>query len=223
MSTNSIYPHEGDGQAPVAQPNRIAGGLPLQSREGAPNPRNLESLRLRQDFAATLGVERDQLIIPCRKPNEQEFFRVRPGEKWRFQTWIFEDKSQNLSGDSYLIDPGLQSMLEGQIFPACLYLCVNRNGSLFVWPVKLATKRGQPNQWYASAQEIAKVAETRWLKVESDQAAGMYVPQVAKGELGEPKWPSNLTLEQIILERTFKDHYLDHPDHPVLKATRGEV
>jgi hypothetical protein len=125
--------------------------------------------------------------------------------------------------DVYLVDRKLRDALTGEVYPACLFLCINRQKTLFVWSVKLAGTDGRTNQWYSSALEIAEAAQTQWVKAVPDQSAGLYIAHVATGNLGEPEWPKDMTLEEIILDKCFKDHYLKDPSHPVLKALRGEV
>ena len=41
---------------------------------------DLDSLRLKQDFSETLGVQRVLSHVPVRKPNKTNFIRVHPGE-----------------------------------------------------------------------------------------------------------------------------------------------
>src|SRR5215510_6980570 len=47
---------------------------------------DLESLRLSQDFASVIGVQKLLTTIPVRKPQAQEFIQVHPHEHWRLQT-----------------------------------------------------------------------------------------------------------------------------------------
>ena len=44
---------------------------------------NLEELRLSQDFADTVGVKKEILTVPVRKPDRQSFVRVHPDESYR--------------------------------------------------------------------------------------------------------------------------------------------
>jgi hypothetical protein len=43
----------------------------------------------------------------------------------------------------------------------------------------------------------------------------------AKDALGEPRWTARSLDELLAL--AFKDHIIGDPDHPVLRALRGEV
>lgn len=64
---------------------------------------DLDSLRLSQDFGAELGGQKILTVVPVRKPNRQEFFRVHPSEEWRFPTALLSLKEER--GESYLIAP----------------------------------------------------------------------------------------------------------------------
>ena len=55
---------------------------------------DFENLRLTQNFSELAGVKKAIITIQVRKPNRQEFIRVRPGEDWRFQTAVLELKEE---------------------------------------------------------------------------------------------------------------------------------
>ena len=184
----------------------------------APDPFDPESLRLSQDFASTIGVKKVLTTVPCRKPNRHEFVRVRPGEAWRLETGLFEDKVHR---EVYLVRREVWPELTGEVYPACLFLAVNRQGDVFLWPVRLPGVDGRSNPWNDSALAAARLAESRWVGVAANMGAGMYDTYEAAGELSEPTWPELLLVE--ILRLAFKDRFIQEPDHPAIRALRGEV
>jgi hypothetical protein len=173
---------------------------------------------LSQDFASAIGVKKVLTTVPCRKPNRHEYVRVRPGEDWRLETGIFEDK---INRENYLVEPSLWADLLGELHPVCLFCAVTRQGSVFFWPVKLPGADGRSNSWNESALSAATLAESKWVKVSANMAAGMYDVFEAKGELAEPEWP-DLSFQEL-LRLAFKSRYIETVDHPTLKALRGEV
>ncbi len=189
-----------------------------QPNNPAPDPFDLESLKLSQDFSAAIGVKKVITTVPCRKPNRQEFVRVRPGEDWRLETGLFEDKIQK---DMYLVGSDMWSELAGEISPACLFLTITKQGDISLWPVKLPGVDGKTNSWNESALAAAKLAETKWVRMAANMGAGFYDTFQATGELSEPEWP-DLSLQEIV-KLCFKDRLIDNIDHPVLRALRGEV
>src|SRR6185436_6150304 len=95
---------------------------------GASDPFDPVALRLSQDFGSSIGVKKVLTVVPCRKPNRHEFVRVRPGEDWRLETGLFEDR---INRDLYLVRRELWDELAGDVYPACLFLAVNRQGDVF--------------------------------------------------------------------------------------------
>ena len=69
--------------------------------------------------------------------------RFRPGEDWRLETGVFEDK---VNREVYLVQRDLWAELAGEVYPVCLFLAVNRQGDVFLWHVKLPGSDGRiPN------------------------------------------------------------------------------
>ena len=63
---------------------------------------DLNSLRLSQDFTASVSMQRLLTSVPVRKPHRQEFIRVHPEDSWRLQTAVLEVKDDN---ETYLVAP----------------------------------------------------------------------------------------------------------------------
>lgn len=206
---------------PNGQPDDSPSDAPVSDASGAgdepaPDPFDPARLRLSQDFASSIGVKRVLTTVPCRKPNRHEFVRVRRGEDWRLETGVFEDK---VNRDVYLVAPPLWSELLGEVQPVCLFLSVNRQGDVFVWPCKLPGADGRSNTWNESAMAAAWLAESSWIRLAANMGGGMYDAYEAAGELSEPTWPE-LSLQQI-LKLCFKDRFIQTLDHPVIRALRG--
>lgn len=182
----------------------------------APNPFDPESLRLNPN-SFDVSIKKVIAIIPCRKPGSQEFVRVHPGEEWQIDVLILEDQETR---EYYIVDRSLHEHLAGECFPVKLRLAVTRNGTPFLWLLKLS-KDGRSNRWNDSAMIAAKEAETRWVRMKSNHSASYYNIEVAEKINHEPDWPE-LTFEEI-LELCFKDRFIDSPDHPLLRKLRGEV
>jgi hypothetical protein len=218
MSTSIVSDPSGNGKAvseakQAAPINRMAGVPP---EAAVPDPFDPASLRLSQDFGATIGVKRVLTVVPCRKPNRQEFCRVHPGEDWRLETGVFEDK---INRDVYLVAPALWSDLLGEVVPVCLFLGTTKQGDVFLWPCKLPGADGRSNSWNESALAAARLAETRWVRLAANMPGGMYDVFEAASELAEPTWPE-LTFSEI-LKLCFKDRFIQTVDHPAIKALRG--
>lgn len=185
--------------------------------QAAPDPFDPATLRLSQDFASTVGVKKVLTNVPCRKPNRQEFVRVRAGAEWRLDTAVFED---SLDREVYLVANDMIPELAGEVRPICLRLAISKQGNLFLWPCKLPGPDGRSNHWHESAAEAATHAEKRWVRVSANMSAGMYDLAKATGDLLEPTWP-DISFRDVI-KLCFRDRLIDSHDHPLLKQLRGE-
>lgn len=188
------------------------------SVDSVPDPFDPALLRLSQDFGGTIGVKKILTVVSCRKPNRHEFVRVRPGDDWRLETGVFEDK---VNRDVYLVRRELWDELVGEVCPVCLFLAVNRQGDVFLWAAKLPGQGGRTNDWNDSALASARLAETRWVRIAANMGAGMYDTLEAAGELSDPTWP-DLTFPEI-LKLCFQGRFIQSIDHPVIRALRGHV
>lgn len=181
---------------------------------------DLESLRLSQDFVSQTGVKPLLSSVAVRKPNRQEFIRVRPGDEWQFDAGCL---TENSTKDIYLVHASLVEELRGDVKPTCLRASISRGSKTpFLWPIGLPGPDGQWNSWHASAATAASLAEENWLKVTSDRNANTYRTHLAEATYPEPEWPVDLSLKELI-GLAFKDRIIDSIDHPVLRRLRGEI
>jgi hypothetical protein len=196
---------------------------PAPAQPAPPDPFDLGSLRLGSDYAAGLGVRRVITTIPVRKPSKDEWFRRRPGEGWMLTTAVLEVE-KGVERSTYLLARHLWTEYSGEVTPAVLYVCMNRQGDLFVWRVKLPGPDGRANTWTESALEIARAAETTWCRMKSDMTNGIYTHFVPADDvvLPEPAWPADLTMGDII-KIAFRGRLIETADHPVLRELRGEL
>ncbi|MFO0967885.1 MAG: hypothetical protein U0793_20180 [Gemmataceae bacterium] len=158
------------------------------------------------------------MTVPCRKPAKEWFVRCNPS--LRLETCVLELKEDR---ETYLVAPPLWQELasESTFGPRALYATMNRQGVLFVWPVRLPGPDGKIDDWNRSALEAASMAESRWVRVASNMALGAYDVFEATADWPEPDWPA-LPLNEI-LRVAFKGRVIDSLDHPVLRRLRGEA
>lgn len=197
-------------------------GLAARSTDlasASPDPFDPKNLRLPTDFSAGTAVRKALTKVPCRKPNRHEFVRTRPGVGWRVETAVFEDKLNR--GELYMIDQSLWVDMAGDIHAVALYLAANRQGDVFLWPCKLPGTDGRTNDWNDTLLTAARLASEKWVRVASNQRAGYYDVFEATGSLSEPEWPE-LPMREL-LKLCFGNRFIQGPDHPILRALRGEA
>lgn len=191
-----------------------------QTPEPAPNPFDPARLRLPQDFGTTLGVKKALLTIPCRKPSKEWFLQVHPDESYRVQTAVLELKEER---EIYLVDPELWPELatsESTFGPRAIFTAINRQGVVFLWPIRLPGPDGKLDDWNQSAIEAATMATGKWVRIAANMSLGAYDVFLATAKLPEPEWPEVSFGE--LLKVAFKNRYIDTFDHPVLLRLRGE-
>jgi hypothetical protein len=102
-----------------------------------------------------------------------------------------------------------------------LFAAVNRQGVLFVWPIRPPRADGRADEWNRTALEAAERATKGWVRVAANMTLGAYDVYEAPGQLGEPDWPTMPFKE--LLRIAFRDRFIDSLDHPVLRRLRGEA
>jgi hypothetical protein len=181
---------------------------------------NLDSLRLPPDFAAAVGVKKLITTVPVKKPSKEWWVRTHPNPDYRLSTAVLELKEDR---ETYLVAqplwPGLAS--EPTFSPRLLVSAINRQGVLFLWPIRLPGSDGKVDDWSRSAMDAANEAKTRWVRVSADMSLGAYRVDVATGRLPEPEWPD--ITPQGIIDVAFRDKKIADWKHPVLQRLRGEV
>jgi hypothetical protein len=185
-----------------------------------PDPFDPERLRLTQNFADKVGVQKLLTTVPVRKPAKEWWIQAHPAEKYRIQTGMLELKEDR---EIYLVDPTLWPALamETTFSPRLLVTTINRQGTLFLWPIRLPGTDGKIDHWSRSALEAAQAASGTWIRVAANMSLGAYDVFQTLVQLAPPEWPTTPFNE--LLRTAFRDKFIDSPDHIVLKKLRGEM
>jgi hypothetical protein len=235
-----------DNSQPLSPPNGEVANLPTEAPDdfvgtildaassAPPNGRlldtpgdedasfDLSELRLSQDFESLFGAKNRPTTIPIRKPSKEWFIRTHDNSAYYAVIPILELKEDR---EIYLVAKHLWPSLEGeQTFgPRMLMTAITRQGTLFVWPLRVPGDDAKSNSWNDSALDAAKQARSQWTRLQPDQSAGGYqLSHPPEGSvIDEPKWP-DYTFQEI-LDIAFRDRRIARPDHPVLRRLRGEV
>ena len=181
-----------------------------------PDPFDLATLRLDQNFAETAGVKKLLTTVPMRKPNPQDFVRVHPSPSYRENFAMIELKDD---GEEYIVRPEILRELAGETVNTTLFTALNRQGVLFLWPVRLPASDDRPNEWHRSAREAAERAMTQWLRMKANMSLGGYEITVAESAMADPAWPEHSF--QDLVRIAFRDRVITSLDHPVIKRLRG--
>lgn len=185
-----------------------------------PDPFDLANLRLKSNFAETAGVKKLLKVVPVKKPGRQEFVRVHPDPAFRENFSMVELKDDR---ESYLIaGAALAAELIEEAHGVTLFTAVTRQGTPFLWPVKLPPADGREMDWHSSAREAAADAMKSWVRVSANMGLGAYDVAVAEGITAEPQWPA-LSFQELIRIAFSKGRIITDLNHPVVKRLRGMV
>jgi len=200
-------------------PNTMPDMQPTTEQQAStPDPFDPTNLRLSQSFVETAGVKKLLTTIPVRRPSPQEFVRVHPSPEYRENFPIIELKDER---EEYIVTASLVPELIGEFVIKTLYLAINRQGTLFFWPVRLPGPDGKDMNWWKSAREAAVLAMKDWVRIKANMNLGAYDIFQPDGVIPDPEWPQRGFWELIKI--AFRDHLIDRIDHPVIKRLRGQV
>jgi hypothetical protein len=188
----------------------------LTTRPQAPDPFDLESLRLNPSFLETAGVKKLLTTVPARKPNAQDFVRVHPDPAYRDNFAMIDLKDDR---EDYLVRPEVMSELAGEVVFKTIFTAINRQGVVFLWPIRLPAPDDRKSDWPRSAREAAEMAMTRWIRLKANMSLGAYEITVAESVIAAPVWPEISFGELIRL--AYRDRMITALDHPVVKRLRG--
>ena len=124
----------------------------------APDPFDLDNLRLDPGYTAGIGVKKLLKTVPVRKPGRQEWVRVHPGIEYRRDVAILDLKTDR---EIFIVASGLQSDLGDEIFPATLFTAITRGGVVFLWPVRLPSDDGRQVDWHRFPAACAAASRSR--------------------------------------------------------------
>jgi hypothetical protein len=191
----------------------------VQSSEqptSALDPFDLANLRLSQNYNETAGVKKLLRTVPVRKPNKQDFVRVHPDPGFRENFAMVELKEDR---EEYLVVGGMIAELAAEVINKTVYTAVNRQGIVFLWPVRLPNADGKEMVWHSSARDAAEEATRRWVRISPNMSLGAYEIIVAEGITVQPTWP-DVPFQELI-KIAFRERLITSLDHPVVKRLRG--
>jgi hypothetical protein len=180
------------------------------------DPYDLASLRLDPSFLETAGVKKVLATVPVGRPNPQDFVRVHPSKEFRDTFAVVDWKEDR---EFYVVVPTVAAELTGECVSVALYTCINRQGVVRLWPVKLPGPDGRVNEWHRSQAEAAELALDCWVRIKANKSLGAYDIFKAGSTIADPEWPAE-TFQQLV-RIGFRDRLIDCLDHPIVARLRG--
>lgn len=186
---------------------------------GGDDPFDLSNIAVASVTAEDLGVEKPVLVVPVEKPNRQDFFRTHPDPNFRVEARILKLEAQR---ETYLVTRAVWPSIPGETKLVRLVPYLSRTGGLGLWPVPLPDDLlgKRDTNWGVTARSAAEIAETKWVRMQSNMALGRY--EVATSDrIPDPVWP-DITLNKILKIAFGDGRLIDRLDHPVIRQLQGE-
>ncbi|MBM3395760.1 MAG: hypothetical protein FJY37_14245 [Betaproteobacteria bacterium] len=166
-----------------------------------------------------IGITKEMVTCPVRKPGKQEFVRVHPDADRQLQAHILELKEEQ---EVYLVVPEVAAGLPGETRTVNLRLAVSRQGAVFLWPVPIPRLDGRDTAWGRSARAAAITAETKWVRIVANMPQGAYDVHTASGAPGTPVWPDR-SMRDILAVAFGESFTIRDLGHPVVKRLLGQA
>jgi len=179
---------------------------------------DFEQYRLSQNFEDLVGIKKETLVVPVRKPNRQSWIQIHPGEDWRMAVALIEIKEDS---EHYLVDPKIYPELAEECMPKYLFTCQTRQKVIFLWPIRMPGPDGRVDHWNESALQIVNEYAGRWIRVSSNRSLGAYDVNFPEVPYDPPNWPTEGFTS--LLEKAFRGKIIQSLTHPIVKMLRGQM
>ena len=170
--------------------------------------------------------------VPIRKPKRFEFFRTKEDSEgtWKWAAKMLE-MEEGMDKILYLVAPEMWDSMSEDLRQIELHAAINTDGTIFLINVTLVDRSGKQNHWSESMLKILEMAKTEWVQAKSSKALAAYMPVVPISNLGEPRWPVEITTRDrvtiplsmdALLRIAFpEDRIIKDTNHPIIKKITG--
>jgi hypothetical protein len=185
----------------------------------APDPFDLDRLRVPANYEADAAVKKLITTVPVRRPHRQEWIWVHPHEDFRGVFMTIELREER---EMYVALPQIAQELPGEIQRRMIYTVQNASRVTFLWPVRVAAPGDRLDDWSTSAHEAAAKAMRERIRLVANRSLGAYETFVTESPPTgfEPKWPE-LSFQELIKLAFRSGRLIDSFDHPVIRQIRG--
>lgn len=198
---------------------------PLHAVDGGDDPATEDDLdydfeALRKTPHAALNVERAVLSVPLRKPKPDEFFRTHVDPSYMQDVPLLQVEINDRK-EQYWVAPRYRPEVAHRLTTFRLVACLNRAMSPFVWAINMGDASVN-RRWRDTSLTIVEAGQTCWVAKVAGQGAHELVR--AKGDLGEPQWPEDMSFDDM-LKLVFKadDRTIRDDDHYAIKYINGQT
>jgi hypothetical protein len=123
--------------------------------------------------------------------------------------------------EDFLVRPELLPELTGEVVYKTIFTAINRQGVVFLWPVRLPAPDDRKSDWARSAREAAEMAMGKWVRLKANMSLGAYEITIAESVMAEPVWPE-LSFQELV-RLGYRDRMVTNLEHAVVKRLRGQA
>ena len=179
---------------------------------------DLDAIALPQNFSDLAAVQTDA-AIKIQKPPKQTWFAPHPDQKLLRQFATMEDHGDFKA--IYVLNPTVLVDLEKSDWASRILVpCITRQGTLFLWPVRVPDDEGKLDSWSRSALEIVTSSGGEWIRISANHEAQGYVSCKPVTPPPAPVWPDDIS---GLIKKAVVQRLISSKDHPLLKLLRGEI
>jgi hypothetical protein len=184
---------------------------------------DFEAIRIPPNFEREAGVRKQLTMVRVRKPRRQEWVRVHPDPAYHAKVaTIVLKEDENSKEEIYLVAPRVAEDMADEITLTTLYLAMNRQGDVFIWPCRDPNPELRRGDTAATSRlEAIEAAMTRYVRVQWKSPAYEISFRDASILETEPVWPDKPFSELIKLAFFRVGLYIDDPNHQVIKILQG--
>jgi hypothetical protein len=188
--------------------------------EKTSGPTHPNRFRISQNFAEHVQTRKKAVLVPMRRPDDQEWVFIPSGKEWRDSVGMLKDKANR---EFYVVEPELLPEISESLIPVLLVAYVTRGGSPGLWPIRLPNEAGRLDSYNRSALEIVYGHTDEWIRVTLDESGRAYqiVEMSSKVEMPQPKLPEGGF--SYLFGVAIKGNIITTLEHPLLKTLRGEL
>jgi len=184
---------------------------------------DFEAIRIPPNFEREAGVRKQLTMVRVRKPRRQEWVRVHPDPAYHAKVaTIVLKEDENSKEEIYLVAPRVAEDMADEITLTTLYLAMNRQGDVFIWPCRDPNPELRRGDTAATSRlEAIEAAMTRYVRVQWKSPAYEISFRDASIVETEPVWPDKPFSELIKIAFFRVGLYIDDPNHQDIKNLQG--
>ena len=148
-------------------------------------------------------------------------FNPDPAYCARVATIILKENDDSKE-EIFLVDPSVALGLGDEITYTTLYLAMNRQGDVFIWPCREPNLERRSGDIAATSRlEAVEEAKTRYVRVQWKSPAYEMAFRDASIMETEPAWPDKPFSELVKIAFFKSGMYIADPNHQVVKILQG--